>query len=420
VFVAATACVVFVLGTSLAVSTARAQVNEPDAPWQAHPYEGQDVPPPQVRVNRDMTCGCGDGSCEDECNPATEWLHIFERNGQFSFRGEYLAWWTKSADLPPLVSTGVIGEPGTEILYGGSDGNSSVHSGVRLGLTYWLTPCHEMAFDVNYTFLANNATTFDRDSTQTPNLARPFFNVATRVMAQDAWILANSTAGQTGEIHVNNSLEMQCLEAVVRRSVIQQCDRNLDFVFGYRYGRLVEDLTINDSTIRLGSTVQKTDVFDARNEFNGLELGFISTTRHCRWSLELLAKLAMGNTRSRMDVSGRTRVTDSQGGSVNLNGGLLALPTNSIPVERNSFSTMPELGVTLGYDLTCNLKARVGYSVVYWSSVMRPGDQIDTNINGTQVPPTSTGLQGMASPESRAVGSDFWAQGLNVGLDYRY
>jgi hypothetical protein len=442
VCVATIACVASFLVVSLAVSTARGQSDAAAAPWQAHPYEGQEVPPPDKPCDCGGSCGlglgggracdvaCGDESCNEECNVATDWLRVFEPRGQLAFHGEYLAWWTKSTDYPALVTTnpdaatprsraGVLDASGTEILYSGSDGDSGMHSGVRFSMSYWLTPCHETALDVTYTTLGNSSATFDRSSAQNAILARPYYNVASAVAAQDAWLLAYTNDGQTGEIHITNTQELNFLEAAVRCSIVKQSNRNLDFMFGYRYGRFAEALAINDSTTYLGSTTAKSDVFEARNEFNGFEMGFVSTTRYCRWSLDVLAKLAMGNTRSRVDIAGNTNVTDALGNTVHYAGGLLALPSNSVPVERNNFSAIPELGFTLGYDLTCRLKATVGYSFVYWSGVMRPADQIDTNVNGTQVPPTS-GQSGVSAPESKAVTTDFWAQGINLGLDYRY
>jgi len=79
---------------------------------------------------------------------------------------------------------------------------------------------------------------------------------------------------------------------------------------------------------------------------------------------------------------------------------------------------MPELGVSLGYDLTCRLRATVGYTLIYWSNVARPGDQIDTELNASQFPPGE--LVGAPHPEFRFQTTDFWAQGLNFGLEYRF
>jgi hypothetical protein len=60
----------------------------------------------------------------------------------------------------------------------------------------------------------------------------------------------------------------------------------------------------------------------------------------------------------------------------------------------------------------------VGYSLVYWSKVIRAGEQIDLNVNPSQFPPGD--LVGAPQPQFRAVTTDFWAQGLNFGLDFRF
>jgi hypothetical protein len=347
---------------------------------------------------------------------------MFEPRGQFSFQGEYLAWWLKSTDLPALATTnsgtpteanaGVL--PGATVLFGGEDGDPGMHSGGRFTLGYWFTASHETGFDVVYTFLGNKAAKFDADSTQYPILARPYFDVDPSVFAQDRYLLAYPN-GRKGEIHISNAQELDFVETLLRCAIVRESSRNLDFVFGYRYGRFGETLEINDLTNLPSPNTRKTDLFDAQNEFNGFEMGFISTTRYCRWSMDVLMKLAVGSTHSRVNVFGETTVNNV----VQPGGGLLALSTNSGTTERNSFSAIPELGLTLGYDLNCRMKATFGYTFLYWSSVMRPGDQIDTNINYQRIPPNPQDT-GLADPAKKAVMTDIWAQGFNIGLDYRY
>jgi hypothetical protein len=448
VFIATSACVVFLFGIGLSASTARAQSDvAASAPWQAHPDEGQEVPPPDTPCGGDAPCGLGGGcschsrcngeSCDEPCNAATDWLHMFDVDNRLSFRAEYLAWWTKSPNGPALATTspsntprseaGVLGETGTEVLYSGSSADLGMHSGGRFNLGYWFTPCHYAGFDITYTFLGNTAATYEQASDGSMILARPFYNVGQLQQAagQDSSIIAYPNE-QTGVLGIRDSQEVNFVDALLRWAIIQKCDQKLDFLFGYRYGRFNESLAIDSTSnyisdvgqIANGTVIQTSDLFDTRNEFNGLELGFQSSTHYCRWSLDFLAKLALGNTRSRSNVNGSTTIAAPDQSPVVDDGGLLALSTNSGSIEQNHFSVIPELGLTLGYDVTCQLKATVGYTFVYWSSVMRPGDQIDTNINTTQLPPNS--LSGMPSPQSRTVMSDFWAHGLNVGLDYRF
>jgi hypothetical protein len=58
--------------------------------------------------------------------------------------------------------------------------------------------------------------------------------------------------------------------------------------------------------------------------------------------------------------------------------------------------------------------------------VVRPGEQIDRVINAGQsplyeTPATPPGLQGgPARPTVVFRGTDFWAQGINFGLEFRY
>jgi hypothetical protein len=55
---------------------------------------------------------------------------------------------------------------------------------------------------------------------------------------------------------------------------------------------------------------------------------------------------------------------------------------------------------------------------MYWSGVARPGEQIDTNVSSSQLPP-QTGATAY-KPTFQLHTTDFWAQGLNVGLDFHF
>jgi hypothetical protein len=332
---------------------------------------------------------------------------------------------TSISPTTPRAQAGVLDQSGTEILFGSNDGDQGVHSGARLALGYSFTPCCDSGLDINYLFLGNTTAAFAGTDATNPILARPFFNVTTAL--QDSVIIAYP-AEQTGSLSVRDANELTSIEVLYRRGVLRQCNRELDLLFGYRFGRFSEDISIDQSShylvtvgqIPAGTTIAASDLFGATNEFNGGEIGFVARTRYCRWSLELLTKLAVGSTRSRVNVSGNTVVTPPpDGGTVrNLNGGVLALPTNIGTYDRNDFSVMPEFGITLGYDLACRWKATFGWSFLYWSSVMRPADQIDVNVNPTQFPPGT--LRGDPAPAFRPVTTDFWAQGFNAGLEYRY
>ncbi len=137
-------------------------------------------------------------------------------------------------------------------------------------------------------------------------------------------------------------------------------------------------------------------------------------------------KLGLGNTRTVTTINGSTTFTEPNQPPAQHNAGLFALSSNSGSFTGNQFSIMPELGFTLGYDITCRLRATVGYSFIYWTQVRRAGEQIDTNINPNLFPVaiTATGAA-TAGPQQPQFHNDtplneFWAQGVNFGLQYSF
>jgi hypothetical protein len=105
-----------------------------------------------------------------------------------------------------------------------------------------------------------------------------------------------------------------------------------------------------------------------------------------------------------------------------LAGGVLALPTNSGHFNRDRFAVVPEIDINVGYQVSRHLRAFLGYSFLYASNVVRPGDTIDRTVNLTQLP-SSLGpgvLTGAARPMPLLKDTEFWAQGMNFGLEFRY
>ncbi len=390
-------------------------------------------------------CGCGDcGCCEEEdCCPSCDCDNggdLIEFELPFAnrlwARGEYLLWWTRDMSLPPLVTTsplgtaravaGQLGQPTTTILLGNGQGLSSDgRSGARVELGYWLYPCQGLGFEVTYLDLGSQSSQFEANGTTTAILARPFFDLAADTLGQSAALVAFPNVA-SGSITVATTNQFQTLEGLLRRHVMQECGRTIDFVGGFRYAYLQDSLVISDTTtsiardtpVPFGETFSSVDQFNTQNRFNGGEIGVVFQQRCCRWSLEVSMKLALGCTQSQVAIDGSTAITPRGGGTTTYTGGILALPTNIGTYEQTKFSLMPELGATLGYDVTRRLRATVGYSFIYWSNVARPGDQIDTEVNSTQLPPGT--LTGPARPSFAFHTSDYWAQGLNAGLEFRF
>ncbi|MGO9114381.1 MAG: BBP7 family outer membrane beta-barrel protein [Thermoguttaceae bacterium] len=347
------------------------------------------------------------------------------------FRGESLLWWVRGGQTPPLLTTspgstpqsqaGVLGQPNTAILFGDEELNTGLHAGGRMTFGLWLDRCEESGLEFSYFILGANTQSYSNTSMGNPILARPFFNVATG--AEDSNLIAYPNS-LSGTFNATSTENYQGAEALWRRAIVHGCDGRIDILAGYRFQRLTDGLEIADSatssgtasTAPAGTTFNVSDTFHTRNDFNGADLGFATQWRRNRWSLDTTLKLGIGQTHTQVLINGWTTVI-ANNTTAGYSGGQLALPSNMGTHDSNQFSVMPEIGFTLGYDLTPRLKATVGYTLLYWSDVARPGDQIDLNLDPAQFPPpTATGTK----PAFALHTSDVWAQGLNLGLDYRF
>jgi hypothetical protein len=65
------------------------------------------------------------------------------------------------------------------------------------------------------------------------------------------------------------------------------------------------------------------------------------------------------------------------------------------------------------YDVNPCWQLMAGYSFIYWSNVVLAGNQIDTTVDPSQLA-TST------RPAFNFTRTDYWAQGLSLGAEYRW
>lgn len=380
--------------------------------------------------------GCGPGGCDPCAGGWRPCLTLcFPQNGWVSM--EYLNWYQRGMNLPPLVTTsvgqlpprsqaGVLGGP-TRILFGGDEVLEDSFSGGRLQVGLWLDRCHTWAAVGEYFELSGRSESFSGNSNGFPVLARPFFNTLTG--AEDSQIVSYPGFA-TGSLSAEVSSELVGGGFHLRRQTNSGsgcghgllCDgcsmfhSRTDVLFGYRYVQLDEAVGVTENLVGTspGESFHIQDRFRTLNQFNGFDMGMAyNRTRGC-WSVDLLAKLAIGNTRQRVDINGTTSID----GGAPQQGGLLAQTTNIGSYSRDQFSMVPELGATLGYQLTHNLRLKAGYTLIFWSNVVRPGDQIDRDVNPNLFPPAVVG--GAARPHFEFDDTSYWAQGVNLGAEFTW
>lgn len=395
--------------------------------------------------------GCDDlgcSTCGELCSPAA-WRPCvtlcLPQDGWISL--EYLAWWQDGMSLPPLVTTssdsgvarasaGVLGSPTTQILFGGRDVLDESFNGGRLRFGVWLDRCHTWGLGAEYFELGRETEGFVGASTGDPILARPFFNTETGL--EDAELVAFPGV-LTGTVGVAATSELVGAGFHLRnlRNCAEGCNRWLfdgcpqdycsrtEAMIGYRYLELEESVLITEDLVSTDSSSPGTfdifDRFETRNQFNGFDIGWIYRQTRGFWTFDTLLRLAVGNSRQTVRISGQTTVNDpNEPPAETLPGGLLAQTSNIGTYRQNEFAVVPEFNMNVGYQLTDHLRLSLGYSFIYWSNVVRPGEHISRDVNPNLLPPPADPFSGALRPEFAFDTTDYWVQGINFGAHYRW
>jgi hypothetical protein len=359
---------------------------------------------------------------------------------------EYLIWASKSGPIAaPLVtssptsSLGVLGKPGTMVIFGQGTGNNLEYgaaSGARLFGGFWFNQREDCGLESS-TFALEKK--FDRafsrfsDPSGSPLIASPFKNAITKAEASS---FGGTLPGQnTGGIVVTSATQTWGTELnAILGQTRGRCWRT-DLLIGGRYMQLEEDLDIarntdllpgitvpfNGGKITAPANVLIVDDFGTRNRFYGGQVGWRGELNHDRFYLGLTGKLGIGSTYEEVTVIGNSIAT-TPAGVLPATGGLLALKTNIGRTTQTVFSTLPEGEFRIGCRLTPHVTVTAAYNFIYWSNVVRPGEQLNRLVNPTQLP-TSAAFGTLFGPPQPALPfhqSDFWVQGASLGLIVSY
>ena len=358
-------------------------------------------------------------------------------------RGEYLGWFSDGMRTPILVTTSVagtprnqaavIGEPNTRTLFGGSKINDNYQNGFRTRGGFWFSPSHALGIEADYYQLFEAKTHFAATSLNGNTIiGRPFFDITNGRETAELVSFPGLVAGTTG---LNSASNFKSFGVRGRGNVCGPTDPcqamvidgfgrdKIEWLLGYRYANLADDLSITENLTSLlpaaPGTVAVRDSFSTENQFHGFELGAVYEASFERLWIESIAKVAIGNNRQRVSIGGSTDLTEA-GITDHFNGGILAQRTNSGTFSRDELAVIPELGATLGVRITPRLSLTVGYTFVYFSNVVRAGDQIDTDLNPNLFPEEANPFTGALRPRFAFHETDFWTHGISFGGDFRF
>jgi Putative beta barrel porin-7 (BBP7) len=349
--------------------------------------------------------------------------------GRFTIGAEALLWWFKSSPTPvPLITNGTLDQPGTRVFLGGDSLDTGANPGFRVTAGYGLT--ERWGIEGSFFYVPPRSTSRSVASSGQPgstDLILPFFDVVNGFESGTNISQARSFRGSATETLSNNLLGAELNASWALRS---GGPWRVDLLGGFRYLRLRETYSLTTSSPNIPpfplDVFNTTDEFETTNNFYGLQAGARTRFDWGRWFATGALKFGLGAMVQSVDISGSLVTNDFNAfrATQTFSGGYFALPSNIGNHTRTVFAVVPEVGLNLGYRITDWASVFAGYTFLYTNNVARPAKQINRNVNATQsvaiTDDPAAALVGAAQPSFKFNSSDFWAQGLNVGLAFRF
>jgi hypothetical protein len=323
--------------------------------------------------------------------------------------------------VPALLTAGPPGGP-QQVIYG--DGRLETRHadrfvGVRLTAEGWLDAARTVGLEGRAFFLERDSTYFKATSTGDTVLAQPFVAVpggqplAQPVAGPSPWGLLNG--GYVGYSRV----ELFGQEANAVLALLAGPRDRLDLLAGARFLQMRDRLDLT-ATARIEPTetllLGEEDQFQVHNFFWGGQIGLRGQHVRGRWFLDWRGTAALGGNSQQVMARG-DRVFQTPYQRTVLPWGLYVQPSNTGTFRRTVLDAVYEVGANLGFRLTDHLALFGGYSLLVWNNPIRAGDQVDTGVNLAQAPGRTAISPRPAVPFAEDL---FWAQGLNVGLEFRW
>jgi hypothetical protein len=346
---------------------------------------------------------------------------------------EALFWWTKHAPVVPLITTNPdpnsiasLAEPGTTILFGDKPIDFGNITGIRG--TLGCLVCDSTAGVEGIIWgLPKQGRTFTAASAGVdgPVIAVPISSTVTNIPVGTVPLGETSfNAGNVPSlIRANATTELWGADVLGVVILHSHEHSYCSIVGGFKYIDLRESLTLDqvffDATVPGSLSIH--DGFSTKNQFYGAAAGLRVGFGCKRIGLDLAGQVAVGPSRQQYTAVGSTTATPGAFGLTGgtTPGGTFALPSNIGTFSKNECIVVPQGQAKVTVDVLCHLSLFAAYDFLYMNSVLRASNQIDRNINPTQntiLQPTT----GVPAPLPNFNRTDYWAQGVSFGLEFRY
>jgi len=336
---------------------------------------------------------------------------------------DYVLWWLREGRMPatlttsPQTSHGLPGQPGTQILYG-DDRLETRHgdrfNGIRPTLAYWFDDAETVGVEGNAFFLERDSTHFKAISDGGTLLARVYENPdgspASAVIGGDA-----PAGPRTGGFVGYTRVELFGEEANLVAPLFVGDGFRLEALAGARFLQMRDrtDLTATGRTLPDQTTLfGLEDHYRTYNAYYGGQVGLRGELTCGRWFVNLRGEVGLGGNVEEVRAFGSSLYQTPTERLVTPTG-LTVQASNTGTFDRTALNMVSETGLNVGYRLTDHVRVSGGYTFLLWDSPLRSADQIDVVINTH--PGTAPARPAIPFKEDL-----FWAQGLNVGVEFSW
>ncbi|MBX9627337.1 MAG: BBP7 family outer membrane beta-barrel protein [Gemmataceae bacterium] len=338
----------------------------------------------------------GPDACLAPCGEQWGWVGL-----------EFLFWGTRSVSVPPLLTTGpafaapgiagAVGQPTTDVLFGGGGRLDEFRPGFRLEVGMYRDESAREAIFARFFFLGSESEGRSAGSFGPAVLALP----QARPGGGSAPLYVGYPGLSAGVADASVQTDFYGVDANLQRRLCGAGTCRFDALGGFRYLYIGDRLdrqfatTSDPTSVVPGVRAFGEDSVRTRNNFYGGQVGLGASGRWGALTAQARLLVALGVTDSELDTSfTRTAV-----------GGPFVAPASVALGGRSQsdfFAVVPEAGFKLGWQPRDHVRFTAGYDWVYWSRVRRAPEAYTLG------------------PVPRGGGTDVWAQGFNLGLELRY
>jgi hypothetical protein len=335
-------------------------------------------------------------------------------------------------DLAASFQAGSLADPAAVPIYGGGRTGPTTYSGFRAMVGLDLTDNGNWGVEVGGFWLPRQVSKFTVTSATSPVIVLPYTNInpnpATGPLGESGGVFSGNFGGVQlkGFAQAITATQLWGSDANLTSVCLERGTCRVEGLVGFRYAGLNDLFQLNAAVTQNGNG-SIFDRFSTTNNFYGPQVGIRAEWNPGRCTLALTNKTAMGVTDSVLDITGNAILPSTSAGlGPQLPGGFYTSAANIGRTETTQFSVINETNLTLRVAISSRVSLTAGYSLFYWSDVQRAGENVSRDFNPSFNPAFAPvlGIPLLSGPPAplrlNNVSNNFWAHGVNLGLQIEF